>query len=172
MLNEQPTLIFEAFLSDPQATQSMGIALGNLLHKTQQGMVIFLAGQLGAGKTTFTGGVLKGLGHSGAVKSPTYTLVEPYEHLAISAYHFDLYRLGDPEELEYMGIRDYFDQRALCLVEWPNRGAGFLPEPDIVVQLVSEAALGDNQRIGRKISMQVNSEKGRHLIACIKQDNP
>jgi len=130
-------LLIEKFLTDAEATLSLGQQLGKCLLAGNKSLVIYLTGQLGAGKTTFTGGILKGLGHSGAVKSPTYTLVEPYEDLALPAYHFDLYRLGDPEELEYIGIRDYFDHHALCLVEWPNRGAGFLPESDIDVQLTS-----------------------------------
>ena len=104
------------FLEDEVATENLGRELAAVVVQAGQGATVFLEGNLGTGKTTLSRGVMRGLGHDGAVKSPTYTIVEPYEHLSPPAYHFDLYRLGDPEELEYMGIRDYFQGQSLCLI--------------------------------------------------------
>lgn len=137
------------------------VDFGNRLASAcSQGAVIFLEGNLGMGKTTLCRGVLQGLGHQGAVKSPTYTLVEPYELGSINAYHFDLYRLGDSEELEYMGIRDYFTDTSLCLIEWPNKGQGVLPAADLIINI--ELAEG-----GRRVALKGLSNKGNSIIVCL-----
>ncbi|WP_390619204.1 tRNA (adenosine(37)-N6)-threonylcarbamoyltransferase complex ATPase subunit type 1 TsaE [Maricurvus nonylphenolicus] len=139
----------------------------NLGQACQQGAVIFLAGDLGAGKTTLSRGVLYAFGHSGAVKSPTYTLVEPYELDGINIYHFDLYRLGEPEELEFMGIRDYFAPENLCLVEWPVRGEGYLPEADLLVTM-TVADLGAETAPGRQCQVVANTARGEELNGLLR----
>lgn len=138
------------------------VAFGEKLGKACRGEgVIFLQGTLGMGKTTMTRGVLAAYGHQGAVKSPTYTLVEPYETESARVYHFDLYRLADAEELEYMGIRDYFDEKALCVIEWPDKGAGVLPTPDIELTLVKDGN-------GRAASLEVFTAKGAEILAQLR----
>jgi tRNA threonylcarbamoyladenosine biosynthesis protein TsaE len=140
----------ELFLADEAETVRCGAQLARAV---SGGAIFFLLGELGVGKTTFTRGVLLGCGHRGAVKSPTYTLVEPYETPAGVVYHFDLYRLGDPEELEYLGIRDYFDSDALCLIEWPQRGEPLLPLADLEIGLTLEGS-------GRRLRLRSHTQKG------------
>ncbi len=97
--------------------------------------IIYIQGDLGAGKTTFVRGFLRGLGYPGAVKSPTYTLIEPYEVEGQRIFHLDLYRLADPEELEYLGLRDVLDGEAQLLIEWPEQGGAELPPADLKIRI-------------------------------------
>ena len=117
------------------AMVALGRQFGHALSDGAQGATVFLQGDLGMGKTTFTRGVMRHFGHQGATKSPTYTLVEPYQFEQQKLHHFDLYRLGHPEELEYLGIRDYFDGYAINLIEWPDKGLGYLPHADVVLTI-------------------------------------
>lgn len=124
---------FKLNLSNEQDTQK----LAHILAENFAQGVIYLIGDLGAGKTTLTRYWLQQLGHQGAVKSPTYTLVEPYKINAQEVFHFDLYRLNDPYELELMGIRDYLDiENALFLFEWPSKGGDEIPQADIILNIL------------------------------------
>ncbi|MDB5980903.1 MAG: ATP-binding protein [Pseudomonas sp.] len=143
------------------ANEDAMMSFGSRIAHVSQGLgVIFLEGDLGAGKTTLSRGIIRGFGHVGAVKSPTFTLIEPYELERFRVYHFDLYRLVDPEELEYMGIRDYFDGGALCLIEWPQRGAGFLPKPDLTITIGAHSE-------GRLLTLSPNGSRGETWCAAL-----
>ena len=173
---------YQIFLPDARSTLEIGAAFGEKLKaemlksenecfKKREGagskgvpIVVFLQGVLGAGKTSFCGGVLSAFGHSGAVKSPTYTLVEPYVFDHINIYHFDLYRLGDPEELDYMGIRDYFNGQSIALIEWPDKGRGFLPQVDLVVSL-APLAKEEKRTGGRELRCVAHSTRGESILS-------
>ena len=126
------------------------------------GGIIYLSGGLGAGKTTLTRGVMRGLGYEGAVKSPTYTIIEPYEFQKTQIYHFDLYRLAHAEEVAYLGAENYFLPENLCLIEWAEKGKGSIPSPDLVVNLSEHGA-------GRLITCQDHSGKGLKIIQRIRE---
>ncbi|MGS0543818.1 tRNA (adenosine(37)-N6)-threonylcarbamoyltransferase complex ATPase subunit type 1 TsaE [Pseudomonas parakoreensis] len=145
------------YLADEQAMSDFGARIARV---TRGHGLIFLEGNLGMGKTTLSRGIIRGLGHVGAVKSPTFNLVEPYEIGDIRAFHFDLYRLVDPEELEFLGIRDYFEDDALCLIEWPDKGAGFLPKPDLTITI-------SPQDSGRSLKILSQGSRGDAWCAAL-----
>lgn len=152
-------------LPDPDSTVRAGRRLASALRAqglkdsaSQKATSVHLSGPLGAGKTTLVRGLMRGLGHRGPVRSPTYTLLEPYEMEAFSVYHFDLYRLANALELEDFGARDYFHGRALCVVEWPERGEGALPLPDLVLDI---QIFGD----ARLLFGSATTQAGRRLLA-------
>lgn len=137
------------------ATEQLG---AHLAHALEPGCVLYLRGELGAGKTTLVRGLLRRLGHSGPVKSPTYTLVEPYQIRSWRLFHWDLYRLADPEELEFLGLREQADGAAVLLIEWPERGLSFLPSADLTLSL---AYAGE----GRICRLEAGSAVGMALLA-------
>ncbi len=143
--------------ANANAMEVLGARLAPAL---RAGMMLHLHGELGAGKTTLIRGILRGLGHTGAVKSPTYTLVEPYQMNGLPVFHFDLYRLKDPEELEFLGIRDYLEGQGVCLVEWAERGAGVLPAADVEITIQRS---GD----GRQVQFLTHTASGDELLRAI-----
>lgn len=144
----------EYLLNDENALLSLAQGIAKYF---EPGLVIYLQGNLGAGKTVFARGLLQGLGHKGLVKSPTYSLVEPYDIDDMVCYHFDLYRLAHPEELEFTGSRDYFNEQSICLVEWPEKAIGFIPLADIVCEI-------EYHESGRKITILACSDMGEKLM--------
>ncbi len=173
---------------DENAMAELG---AKLAHAVIPGSIIYLDGDLGAGKTTLVRGFLRSQGHKGAVKSPTFTVVEPYsldcskfynynELEGVSklndnkspitdskskqkVYHFDLYRLEDPEELEYIGIRDYLDGQSIALVEWAEKGDGVLPRADLIIKII-------HQSHGRKVELLSQSDIGAGIMSKLTQD--
>lgn len=148
-------------LNAPDETAMVDLG-ARLAEAREPGMVLYLNGDLGMGKTTLSRGFIQSLGHVGAVKSPTYTLVEPYELDGVNVCHFDLYRLGDPEELEFIGIRDYFDGASISLVEWSERGKGALPPADLVINIEREGS-------GRQLQLRASSALGDRLVQRLSE---
>ncbi|MET4692718.1 tRNA threonylcarbamoyladenosine biosynthesis protein TsaE [Endozoicomonas sp. NE40] len=149
----------DLLIDDEDAMVKLGTSLAEA---TEGEAIIYLQGDLGAGKTTLCRGILRHFGHQGAVKSPTYTLVEPYNVNGQLVYHFDLYRLADPEELEFIGGRDYFSEAGVCLIEWPCRGAGALPDADLEVRL-------DYNLPGRKATIVAGTTRGVTMLARMQE---
>lgn len=148
-------------LNDEAATLACG---AHFAHTLLPGLVVYLHGDLGAGKTTFVRGVLHGLGHTGKVKSPTYTLVEPYDielnnNFKCQLYHFDLYRFISEDEWDAAGFRDYFNQQSICMIEWPEKASHVLPESDIHIHL-------SMFKEARKIQFSASSQIGKE---CLKK---
>ena len=150
---------FTQYIPHENAMCAFGKQLINAICRlpSQQNVTLYLNGDLGAGKTTLSRGMIQGLGYSGNVKSPTYTLVEEYAIGEKIIYHFDLYRLADPEELEFMGIRDYFSQNCICLIEWAEKGKGILPEADLLVNI-------DYYDDARNITLIAQNSVGEHIL--------
>jgi len=147
-------------LADAATTEMVGAALARAL---RGGMVVTLHGDLGSGKTTVVRGLLRALGFTGPVKSPTYTLVEHYPLSRIYFYHFDFYRFADPNEWETAGLAECFRDDAVCLVEWPERVAGLLPPADVDIVLTHPAAGG----AGRELAISANTESGKQCLHAV-----
>jgi len=145
-------------IPDENAMREFG---ARLIGACEHGGVITLSGELGTGKTTLVRGALQSLGVDSGVRSPTYTLVEyyPFEQFAVA--HFDLYRLADAEELEYLGYRDYLNPQTLCLIEWPQRAEGYLSATDLAIELEYDPR-------GRRLTLAAESDWGRELLSRLQ----
>ena len=149
-------------LPDEQATLALGMALANGVENATTGALIYLSGDLGAGKTTLSRGLLRGLGFTGRVKSPTYTLVELYVISRLNLYHFDFYRFGEPEEWQEAGFRDLFNETNICLVEWPEKAGELLPVPDL--KIILKPTVDD----GREAQIAAMSARGLRMFSVLK----
>lgn len=148
----------ELVINDSGSMERLGAALAAaVLSADRRHTLINLQGPLGAGKTTLVRGFLRGCGVSGPIKSPTYTLIEPYQVGERAFYHFDLYRLEDPEALEMLGVRDYFSGDSVCLIEWPEQAGGLLPAATVEVRLALEGT-------GRRATLTPATEHGASLL--------
>lgn len=151
------------YASSPDETQLLAEDLAAACRNAlPQQVVVYLSGDLGAGKTTFSRYFIQAMGHKGSVKSPTYTLVEPYSLGEVDIYHFDLYRLSDPEELEFMGIRDYFRENSISLIEWAENGAECLATADLVISIEINGE-------GRQFTISASTSQGAKLLSYCKR---
>lgn len=141
--------------TDEAQTEALGARVARAVPPVR---LIYIRGPLGAGKTTLVRGLLRQLGYAGAVKSPTFTLVEPYSLAAGELYHFDLYRLKQPEELDFIGLRDYLSGNSVCIVEWPERAEGVLPEPDLAIMIQT------NDKQGRTVTVEACTPTGEAVL--------
>lgn len=156
-------------IATPEAMQSVGRALGRALGPVDAGaLVVGIEGELGTGKTTLVGGVLQALGVASTARSPTYTLIEPYDVAGRQVYHLDLYRLADQREVEALGIRDLLHTSAVLLIEWPSRGMGALPTADLDVSIqYSGAPEAGSAEAGRLLTLRPASSAGDKLVEQI-----
>jgi tRNA threonylcarbamoyladenosine biosynthesis protein TsaE len=151
--------VLTRFLADEAETLELGARLAGVL---QPGLVVYLSGDLGAGKTTLARGIVRALGYAGRVKSPTFTLVELYAFSTLYLYHFDFYRFSDPSELDDAGFREHFNPRTVCLVEWPEKAAG-LPPPDLRIALDVSAG-------GRTVEIHADTEVGKLCLTRLQHE--
>ena len=147
-------------IPDAEAMEGLGAKLAACCPVSSR---IYLQGELGSGKTTLVRGFLRQLNYQGKVKSPTYTLIEPYLFADVEVYHFDLYRINDPLELETIGLRDYFDGNGICLIEWPERAADLLGDPDVMIY-ISMVTTNLGYGASRDISLQANTSSGKAIL--------
>ena len=149
-------------LEGERKMENFGAQLAAVIGTIDTPLLILMNGDLGAGKTTISRGILQGLGHQGAVKSPTYTLVEPYQLDLGKIYHFDLYRLMDPEELEHIGFSDYLSEAKLCIIEWPENGGSYIPQADISIDIKLHESV-------RQVTLGSSTESGKQCINLLQQ---
>lgn len=156
-MTTEPINQMQILLEDEQKMQVFGEKIAQVIGQINASLLILLNGDLGAGKTTLSRGILNGLGHRGSVKSPTYTLVEPYDLEIGKVFHFDLYRLVDPEELYDIGFNDYLSESQLCMIEWPDKGGSLLPKADISLQINSNGT-------GRQVILTAQTSLGSQCV--------
>ena len=156
-MTTEPINQMQILLEDEQKMQVFGEKIAQVIGQINAPLLILLNGDLGAGKTTLSRGILNGLGHRGSVKSPTYTLVEPYDLEVGKVFHFDLYRLVDPEELYDIGFNDYLSESQLCMIEWPDKGGSLLPKADISMQINSNGT-------GRQVILMAQTSLGSQCV--------
>jgi tRNA threonylcarbamoyladenosine biosynthesis protein TsaE len=157
LMTAEPINQMQILLEDEQMMQVFGEKIAQVIGQINAPLLILLNGDLGAGKTTLSRGILYGLGHRGSVKSPTYTLVEPYDLQIGKVFHFDLYRLVDPEELYDIGFNDYLTESQLCMIEWPDKGGSLLPKADMSLQINSNGT-------GRQVILTAQTSLGSQCV--------